>query len=79
MKREIVSVSSAFIVIYGDKNEADHPQDVGPAITHAVHRLNTHILKKLGVRIKNSFRVGYYIEPADKAKIEAFVATTQGK
>lgn len=71
ISREIVSGEAIFSAVYGGKPYADQP-DQKVVEVHLVKIRRK--LRKHGVKIKNSYGVGYYIEKADRAKLKELAA-----
>lgn len=70
MKKQIALKESIWMAIYSDKCEdkqAD-PKIIGVLICKMRRKL-----KELGVEIKSSWGVGYYLTPEDKKKIESLI------
>lgn len=66
MRRDFVSLSFAYDVLFGDRPEPP----TGQVVRGTVKRLRKSLLS-IGVEIKNRHGHGYYIEAEDKQKILA--------
>ncbi|WNV10116.1 hypothetical protein [Tardiphaga sp. 709] len=74
LKRVVVRREAAYVVIYGNRPEAEQPQIKGldVYVWRVRQRLRLH-----QIELKTQFRVGWYLTPDDKAKINALIGAVR--
>lgn len=68
LKREFAPRDAIYVAIYGGRPERDQPEING--VNVRMSRLRK-VLRPLDVTIKNVWGKGWYMEPAEKAKLRA--------